>query len=101
MGAIADGFAAYAQPLLDETDGSLEQVKKAFAISQLCFNLAVLPEDNREAALRKMQPHLNMNDEWPAPQKLVQSKWESPGRVSPGGTHGKAKERRRGRATAP
>jgi len=38
---------------------------------------------------------------WPAPQKLVRSKWESPGRVRPGGTHGKAKERRRGRAIAP
>jgi transposase len=35
---------------------------------------------------------------WSAPRKLVQSKWESPGRVSPGGTHEKAKERRRGRA---
>jgi outer membrane murein-binding lipoprotein Lpp len=37
-------------------------------------------------------------EDWPAPQKLVQPKWESPGRVSPGGTHEKAKERRRGRA---
>ena len=35
------------------------------------------------------------------PRKLVQSKWESPGRVSPGGTHEKAKERRRGRAITP
>ena len=35
---------------------------------------------------------------WAAPRKLVQPKWESPGRVSPGGTHEKAKERRRGRA---
>ncbi len=38
---------------------------------------------------------------WGAPQKLVQPKWESPGKVSPGGTHEKAKERRRGRAIAP
>jgi hypothetical protein len=37
---------------------------------------------------------------WAAPQELVQPKWESPGRVSPGGTHEKAKERRRGRAIA-
>ena len=40
MGAIAEGFVAYAQPLLDQTDGSEEQLNKAFAISQLCFNLA-------------------------------------------------------------
>ena len=35
---------------------------------------------------------------WAAPKKLVQPKWESPGRVSLGGTHEKAKEHRRGRA---
>ena len=32
MGAIAEGFVAYAQPLLDQTDGSEEQMNKAFAI---------------------------------------------------------------------
>ena len=46
MGAIAEGFVAYAQPLLDQTDGSEEQLNKAFAISQLCYNLALLPEDS-------------------------------------------------------
>jgi hypothetical protein len=29
---------------------------------------------------------VSVPDPWPAPQKLVQPKWESPGRVSPGGT---------------
>jgi hypothetical protein len=29
MGAIAEGFAVYAQPLFDQTDGSLEQLNKA------------------------------------------------------------------------
>jgi len=33
MGALADGFVDYAQPLLDQTDGSEEQLNKAFAIS--------------------------------------------------------------------
>ena len=37
MGAIADAIAAYAQPLLDETDGSLEQMNKALAVTQLCW----------------------------------------------------------------
>ncbi len=63
MGAIAEGFAAYAQPLLDQTDGSLEQLNKAFAISQLCFNLALLPVDKRETSLSETRGTLNMDDE--------------------------------------
>ena len=63
MGAIAEGFVAYAQPLLDQTDGSEEQLNKAFAISQLCFNLALLPEDSRDTTLSEMRPALKMDDE--------------------------------------
>lgn len=63
MGAIAEAFVAYAQPLLDETDGSLEQMNKAFAMSQLCYNLAILPENERDASIREMQPSLQMDDE--------------------------------------
>ena len=51
MGAIAEGFVAYAQPLLDQTDGSEGQLNKAFTISQLCFNLALMPEDSRDEAI--------------------------------------------------
>jgi hypothetical protein len=39
--------------------------------------------------------------EWPAPQKLVHRKWESLGRLCPGGAHEEATDRRRGGATAP
>ena len=53
MGAIAERFVAYAQPLLDQTDGSEEQLNKALTISQLCFNLALLPEDQREAIAQR------------------------------------------------
>ena len=63
MGAIADAFAAYAQPLLDQTDGSEGQLNKAFAISQLCYNLALMPEDSWVRALSEMRPSLEMNDE--------------------------------------
>ena len=63
MGVIAESFVAYAQPLLDQTDGSEEQLNKAFTISQLCFNLAVLPEDGRDPAMRKMTSSLEMDDE--------------------------------------
>jgi len=63
MGAIADAFVAFAQPLLDQTDGSHEQLDKAFSISQLCYNLALLPEEDREQSLRKMRLSLEMDDE--------------------------------------
>ena len=63
MGAIAEAIVAYAQPLLDQTDGSEEQLNKAFAISQLCYNLALMPEDNRDQMLSEMRPSLQMDDE--------------------------------------
>ena len=63
MGALAEAFVAYAQPLLDQTDGSEEQLNKAFAISQLCYNLALLPDDQRDTMLGEMQQTLGMDDE--------------------------------------
>jgi hypothetical protein len=63
MGAIADGFVAFAQPLLDQTDGSLEQMQEAFAMSQLCFNLALLEDDRQESMLIEMRANLEMSDE--------------------------------------
>ena len=63
MGALADGFVAYAQPLLDQTDGSFEQMNKAMAIGQLCFNLALSPVDRREKSLGEMRSLLEMDDE--------------------------------------
>ncbi|MGH8564963.1 MAG: hypothetical protein ACREXW_13120 [Gammaproteobacteria bacterium] len=63
MGDIADAIAAYAQPLLDETDGSAEQVNRAFALGQLCWNLALLPEEGRDDALGKMRSTLNMDED--------------------------------------
>ncbi len=63
MGAIAEGFVAFAQPLIDQTDGSREQLEKAFAISQLCFNLALLPDDRRDTSLGEMRSTLKMDDD--------------------------------------
>ena len=62
MGAIADAIANYAQPLLDVTDGSADQLNRALSLSQFCWNLALLPEDARDEALAKMQPTLKMDD---------------------------------------
>ena len=62
MGAIAESMVAYAQPLLDETDGSMDQMNNAFAMAQICWNLALLPEKDREDSLTGMQPELKMNN---------------------------------------
>ncbi len=63
MGAIAEAVAAYAQPLLDQTDGSLEQMNIALALGQTCWNLALLPEEERNEALGKMRPAMKMEDD--------------------------------------
>ena len=62
MGAIAEALVAFAQPLLDQTDGSLEQMNKAFAMSNLCYNLALTPEDDRETTLSELRRSLEMDD---------------------------------------
>jgi SEC-C motif len=63
MGAIAEGIVAYAQPLLDQTDGSVEQLNKAMTISQFCWNLALLSEDGRDQMLSEMRQSLDMDEE--------------------------------------
>lgn len=63
MGAIADAFVAYAQPLIDMTDGSQEQLNKAMAITQLCWNLALQPEDEQEQLLSDVRPGLHMDED--------------------------------------
>jgi hypothetical protein len=62
MGAIADAFVAYTQPLLDQTDGSQAELSKAFAIGQFCYNLALASEEHRETALSEMRAALKMDD---------------------------------------
>ena len=63
MGAMGEAIAAFAQPLIDATDGSTEQLNKALSISLVCYNLALLPGDEWEAKLREQQPALGLNDE--------------------------------------
>jgi len=63
MEAIADAMSRFAQPLIDATDGSPEQLQRALTLSQLCWNLAITPEEKREEFLANMQPALKMDDE--------------------------------------
>ena len=62
MGTIADAMSRFAQPLIDATDGSQEQLQRAFLLSQLCWNLAMTPEGERDEFLANMQPALKMDD---------------------------------------
>lgn len=62
MGVIAESILEYAQPLLDEADGSHEQMQSALTIAQMCWNLALLPESEREEMLVAMRPALNMGE---------------------------------------
>src|ERR671924_295751 len=62
MGALAEAMVAYAQPLLDETDGSTEQMNRAFSVAQICWNLALLPESECDKSLAEMRPSLEMDD---------------------------------------
>ena len=63
MGAIAESMVAYMQPLLESTDGSPDQTNKALALGQLCWNLALLPEEERDEALDAMRPGLKMTQD--------------------------------------
>ena len=62
MGAMAESMVAYAQPLLDETDGSHEQMQHALAIAQMCWNLALSSESEQEEMLARMRPALKMDN---------------------------------------
>ena len=61
MGAIAEAFVAFAQPLFDQTDGSPEQLNKALGIAQICYNLALL--SNRDEAISEMRSGFPMDDQ--------------------------------------
>lgn len=55
MGAIANAIFEYARPLIDASDGSIEQLNKALAISQACWNIAVLPMEMRESGINSLR----------------------------------------------
>ena len=63
MGAFGKAFAAYIQPLLDDTDGSEDQIEKAFMFGQICWNLALAPEDMHQEIFDELQQTFKMDDE--------------------------------------
>jgi uncharacterized protein YecA (UPF0149 family) len=63
MGAIAEGLVAFAQPLLDQTDGSPKQVQKAMDLAVVIYNLGLLPKEERGTVFAKLQEAFNCSDE--------------------------------------
>jgi hypothetical protein len=63
MGAMADAIVKYTQPLIDATDGSPEQLRRAVTLGQICWNLALLPQDKRDDLLAELQPSLGVSEE--------------------------------------
>lgn len=63
MGAIANAIMNYAQPLIDATDGSPAQLQNAMTLGQLCWNMALMPEEDRGVFLDNMEPMPNMTAE--------------------------------------
>ena len=56
-------MAAYVQPLLDDTDGSPDQMNQALQFGVLFWNLALLPEEERDSALSEMRLGLKMEED--------------------------------------
>jgi hypothetical protein len=63
MGVLGDAIGAYIQPLIDQTDGSPEQLQHALSLGQLCYNTALLPADQREEMFAEFRSSLGMDDD--------------------------------------
>lgn len=63
MGGLGDSIGAYAQPLINQTDGSMEQVDKALSLAMICWNLATIPDAQHDEFLADMREGLQMDDE--------------------------------------
>ncbi len=62
MGNLAEAMADFVQPLIEATDGSPEELQKAYSLGQLCWNVARTPKDLRDEFLTSVQPSLNMDE---------------------------------------
>ena len=63
MGILADSMMEYARPLMDDTDGSMEELNKAMSIAQICWNLAIMSKEEREESFSSMRSDIKMNDD--------------------------------------
>jgi len=47
----AQQMAEFAQPLLDQTDGSIEAMNKAMSVGMVCWNMAIVSAEERDLML--------------------------------------------------
>lgn len=63
MGAITDAMVVYAQPLLEQLDGTPEDVQWALSLATLCFTMAQVSDDVREEMLTEMRKSSDFSDD--------------------------------------
>lgn len=63
MSAIGEALLEYMRPLTDATDGSPEELEKALALGQLCFNLGQMDQDSRSDHLEKLRESMALSVE--------------------------------------
>lgn len=63
MGALAEAMVAYAQPLLDQSDGTPEGTQWALTLASLCFNMAQVSDDVREEMLTEIRKSSDFSDD--------------------------------------
>lgn len=63
MGAMGDAMTAYAEPLVEATDGSPEAVQKAFSMAMVCWNLSLLDEGAAAESIDEMRSTLQMSED--------------------------------------
>jgi uncharacterized protein YecA (UPF0149 family) len=61
LGILAESMMKYAQPLIDDTDGSVEELDKALSIARICWNLSIMPEEEREECFASMRSDTEMS----------------------------------------
>jgi hypothetical protein len=47
----AQQMVEFVQPLLDQTDGSIEAMNKAMSVGMVCWNMAIVPAEERDRLL--------------------------------------------------
>jgi hypothetical protein len=62
-GGLAQQMIEFVQPLLDNSDGSKEQVEKAISFGMLCWNIAILPRAERAAEIEAAEHDIAKTDE--------------------------------------
>jgi hypothetical protein len=59
---MGKSIADYAQPLVDQAEGSPGKIEKALGLAMICWNLSILPDAEHDEFLADLQKTLEMDD---------------------------------------